>query len=104
MSGNVTGIHVFTVATSFTAVTANNGSEQSVTVPGVIFGRDEVIRVFKKTHQAGLGQQGWVSADNTIKVRFTNCTTSDITPTASDVYTYTVERHDASLPAGDCNM
>lgn len=87
-----------TFTNSFTAVTANSGSEQSKTINGLVFGRDEVLRVHKATYQAGLTYTGHVSADNTLKVRFSNATGSDITPTAGDTYTIVVQRFDSAPP------
>jgi len=96
-NGNTTGIDTFTLTNSFTIVNANTGSEQSVTVPGLVFGRDHVLRVFKKTNQDGLSMVGYCSADNTMKVRFANATGSNITPTASDTYTVTVLRTESQV-------
>lgn len=87
-----------TLTNSFTAVTASSGSEQSVTVPGLVFGRDEVVRIHKATYQAGLSLVAYCSADNTMKVRFSNATVGSITPTAGDTYTILVERYDSSPP------
>jgi hypothetical protein len=87
-----------TFTNSFTAVTANSGSTQNKTIPGLLSGRDEILRIHKATHQAGLGIAAHVSADNTLTVRFTNATGSDITPTASDTYTITVGRFDSAPP------
>ena len=103
--GNGTGIQTFTITNSFTIVNANAGSEQSVTIPGLVFGRDHILRFRKKTNQDGLIlNDPYVSADNTAKVRLVNATGSNITPTASDTYTVTVLRTESSLPAGACNM
>lgn len=87
-----------TFTNSFTIVNANTGSEQSKTIPGLVLGRDEVIRIHKLTNQDGLTLSAYVSADNTLKVRFANATASNITPTASDTYTLTVTRFDSAPP------
>jgi hypothetical protein len=87
-----------TFTNSFTAVATVSGSEQSKTIPGLVYGRDEVTHIHKLTHQAGLAQTAWVSADNTLKVRFTNCTGGEITPTAGDTYTIVVSRFDSAPP------
>ena len=97
-NGNGTGIDTFTLTKSFTAVTAATGSEQSVTIPGLVFGRDHILRFHKKTNQDGLViSDFYCSADNTAKVRLQNVTVSDITPTASDTYTATVLRTEAQV-------
>lgn len=91
-------VNRMTFTNSFTAVTANLGSEQSKTIPGLVFGRDEILRIHKLTHQSGLVMQAWVSANDTLKVRFANVTVADITPTASDTYTIVVQRFDSAPP------
>lgn len=87
-----------TFTNSFTAVTAALGSTQTKTIPGLVFGRDEVIRIHKATHQSGLSLSAFVNADNTLTVRFVNATASDITPTAGDTYTIVVTRFDSAPP------
>lgn len=87
-----------TFTNSFTAVTANSGSAQTKSIPGLLAGRDEVIRIHKATYQAGLIYKAHVSSDGVLTVRFTNATGSDITPTAGDVYTITVTRFDSAPP------
>jgi hypothetical protein len=87
-----------TFTNSFTAVTAASGSSQTKTIPGLLSGRDEILRIHKATHQAGLSLSAFVSADNTLTVRFVNATASDITPTASDTYTIVIDRYDSAPP------
>lgn len=96
-NGNYTGLDTFTFTNSFTIVNANTGSEQSVTIPGLVFGRDHILRIFKKTNQDGLVLTAYCSADNTAKVRLANVTGSNITPTASDTYTMTVLRTESQV-------
>lgn len=75
------------------AVGANTTAEYSVTVTGVAVATDEVLRVIKPTHQAGLAIGNVrVTADNTVAVQFVNCTGGGITPTASETYTFFVWR------------
>lgn len=75
------------------AVGANTTTEHSVTVTGVVLSTDEVIRVIKPTHQAGLSIGNTrVTADNTVAVQFVNCSGGGITPTASETYTFFVWR------------
>lgn len=83
---------------SFTAVSANTGSSQTKTVPGLLAGRDEILSIRKATHQAGLALSAYVSADDTLTVRFTNCTAGSITPTAGDTYTIVIGRFDVGVP------
>lgn len=87
-----------TFTNSFTAVTANSGSSQTKSIPGLLSGRDEILRIHKLTHQAGLTLSAFVNADNTLTVRFANATGSDITPTAGDTYTIVVGRFDSAPP------
>jgi hypothetical protein len=69
------------------AVAANTSAEQSITVTGITPG-DDVLRVIKPTHQAGLAIGNVrVTALNTIAVQFINNTAAPITPTASETYT-----------------
>lgn len=92
-------INRLTFTNSFTIVNTVSGSEQTVTVNGLVFGRDEVLQFRKATYQAGLViAQAHVSADNTLTVRFANGTAGNITPTASDVYTLTLCRLDSAIP------
>lgn len=75
------------------AVGANTTTEHSVTVTGVVAATDEVLRVIKPTHQAGLTLgNSRVTADNTVAVQFVNCSGGGITPTASETYTFFVWR------------
>jgi hypothetical protein len=68
-------------------VNANNTSEQTFTVTGVVLSTDQCFGISKPTHQAGLGIVGWrVVADNQVAITFMNCTGGNITPTAAQVY------------------
>ena len=88
-----------TFTNSFSQVDTVSGSEQSVTINGLVYGRDEVVALRKATHQAGLViGEAFVSANNTLKVRFANGTAGNITPTASDTYTLVLCRFDAAPP------
>lgn len=74
-------------------VGADTTAEQALTVAGVALATDSVLSVNKPTAQAGLGIVGWrVSADNTIAVTFSNNTGGNITPTASETYTFLIYR------------
>ena len=93
-----------TFTNSFSVVNTVSGDEQSVTINGLVYGRDEVISIRKATHQAGLVISGaFVSADNTLKVRFANGTAGNITPTAGDTYTLVLGRFD-SAPVTSVNL
>lgn len=78
------------------AVAANTTAEQTfaITVPGIVFALgDMVMDVNKPTAQAGLGIVGYrVSAANTIGITFSNNTAGAITPTAGEIYKFTVLR------------
>lgn len=92
-------IRRMTFVNSFSEVNTVSGAEEAVTIPGLVYGRDEVLALRKATHQAGLViANAFVSADNTLKVRFANGTGGNITPTASDTYTLTYVRMDAAIP------
>lgn len=87
-----------TFTNSFTVVNANSGSAQTKTIPGLLAGRDEVLSIRKATNQDGLTLSAYASADNTLTVRFSNATGSNITPTAGDTYTIVVMRLDSAPP------
>ena len=88
-----------TFTNSFTIVNTVSGSEQTVTINGLVFGRDEVLEIRKATFQAGLViENARVSADNTLSVRFANGTAGNITPTAGDTYTLVLCRFDSAAP------
>ena len=88
-----------TFTNSFTVVNTQSGNEQTVTIGGLVLGRDEVLSIRKATHQAGLVISGAsVTANNTLSVRFANGTGSNITPTAGDTYTLTLCRFDSAPP------
>jgi len=81
------------------SVAANTVAEQTFTVQGLMIG--DFISVTKPTTQAGLGiVNARVSAANTLAVAFNNATAATITPTASEIYTITVDRPESTpLPA-----
>lgn len=92
-------INRLTFTNSFTQVNTVSGSEQTVTINGLVYGRDEVLGLRKATHQAGLViGEAFVSADNTLTVRFANGTAGNLTPTAGDTYTLTLCRFDSAIP------
>ena len=72
-------------------VAANTSAEQLFTVTGVAV--NDVAVVNKPTAQAGLGIVGVrVSAANQVGITFGNFTAAGITPTASEVYRFSVVR------------
>jgi hypothetical protein len=76
-----------------TIVAANTTAEHTVTVTGVAAATDEVLRVIKPTHQAGLSiGNARITADNQVIVQFINNTASGITPTAAELYSFYVWR------------
>lgn len=92
-------INRLTFTNSFSQVNTVSGSEEAVTINGLVYGRDEVLELRKATHQAGLViANAFVSADNTLKVRFANGTGGNITPTAGDTYTLVLCRFDSAPP------
>lgn len=73
---------------------------ESATVAGVEVG-DIPVSVVKATEQAGLGLAGFrVSAINTVEINFVNPTAAGITPTASELYIFTVLRPDTGVGPG----
>jgi hypothetical protein len=78
------------------AVAANTSAEQTftITVPGITFAvGDQLVDVNKPTAQAGIGIVGWrVSGANAVGITFGNFTAGAITPTAGEVYKFTVLR------------
>jgi cytoskeletal protein RodZ len=88
---NIAGLAKGTITISPTAVAANTTAEQTFTVPGLLVG--DVLNVQKPTAQAGLGLVNErVSAPNTMAITFVNSTGASITPTANEVYIFTVVR------------
>lgn len=88
----IKGLFVISPTLSPAIVAANTVAAQAVTVNGVAVG-DIILNVTKPTEQAGLGLLGGrVSAANTVQLSFVNATGAGITPTASEVYKFTVIR------------
>jgi len=88
---NIAGLAKGMITISPAAVAANTTVEQTFTVPGLIVG--DVLNVQKPSAQAGLGLVNErVSAPNTMAITFVNSTASSITPTANEVYLFTVVR------------
>lgn len=86
-------IRKLTATISPALVAANTTAEQTFTVSGVALATDECMGVVKPTAQAGLGIVGWrVSADNTVAITFSNNTGGNITPTASQTYSFFIWR------------
>lgn len=75
------------------AVSANTTAEQTIALIGLVAATDEVVKVIKPTHQAGLliGNSR-IAADNQLIIQFANITGSGITPTASETYVVYVWR------------
>lgn len=74
-------------------VAANTTAEQTIAVTGLVAATDEVIRVIKPTHQAGLATgNARITADNQMILQFINNTAAGITPTASETYVIYVWR------------
>jgi hypothetical protein len=79
-------------ALSPAAVNTITATEQIFAVAGVLVG-DVVLKVDKPTSQAGLGiAQGRVSSAGNIGLTWTNPTVGAITPTAAEVYKFTLLR------------
>lgn len=80
------------------SVAANTTAEQSITVTGVL--ATDMVAINKPTSQAGLGLvSGRVSAANTVKLTFANCTASALTPTATETYIVTTYQANLQLSA-----
>jgi hypothetical protein len=73
------------------SVSANTTSDETVTVTGAAVG-DEVHITPPATLDTGLSVSGFVSATNTVKVRFANCTGGPINPGSAD-YRITVRQY-----------
>lgn len=74
-----------TGAISPTAVAGNSESVQTFTVTGLQ--TQDILIVRKPTVQTNLlVAEGWVSATNTLSIRFVNLSAQSITPTASETY------------------
>jgi hypothetical protein len=87
-------------AGTFTEVSANTTSEQSLTVLGVRSG--DMVTVNKPTHQAGLGVVGArVNAADTVALTFMNNTGSGITPTAETYNVHVFRSEGVQLSAND---
>ncbi|MHB8602190.1 MAG: hypothetical protein ACYC9R_06410 [Nitrosotalea sp.] len=85
------GISKLTASLSPVAVAANTTAEQLFTVPGILVG--DFINVNKPTAQAGLGIVGVrASAANQVGITFSNNTAASITPTAAEIYVFSVTR------------
>lgn len=85
-------IQVFEVTFNPTTVNTITTSEQTLTVTGVLLGRDVVLSVTKPTHTTGIGiVNARVSADDTIAVTFMNPTAGNIDP-PSETYVFVVMR------------
>lgn len=94
--GNVQAAAVVSVTLSPALVALNTTAEQTFTVPGVL-ASDICVAVSKPTAQAGLGIVGVrVSAANTVGITFSNNTGSNITPTASQTYVFTLIRPEST--------
>jgi hypothetical protein len=88
-SGFASRLARFTATLSPAIVNANTCAEQTFTVTGVATG--DVVVVNKPTAQAGLGVSGVrASAANQVGINFCNNTAAGITPTASEVYSFSV--------------
>lgn len=86
-------VRVFTVTgISGAAVGANVTDAQDVTVTGIET-TDILISASSGQHDDGLAMcGGYISADDTVTVTFTNPTASAVTPTAAATYTFVVIR------------
>jgi len=89
---------VVQITLSPAAVVKATAVEQTFTVTGLSLGDtlqapDQILGINKATEQSGLSVAGArVSEANTIAIKFSNPTADDITPTAEEVYTFTVFR------------
>lgn len=80
---SVTRMEKYDITADLASVAANTTAVQSLTVPGV--GSDDIVRVIKKTHEAGLAVvDSWPSAKNTVSVQLMNCTGGAIDPASQD--------------------
>lgn len=96
ITGNVQSMSVISVTLSPSIVNTITAGEQTFTVPGVL-ASDICMAVQKPTAQAGLGIAGVrVTAANTVGIIFVNPTAGNITPTASEVYKFTLVRPDST--------
>ena len=97
--GNIPKQSVISVTLSPALIAANTSAEQTFTVNGLLTG--DHVSVNKPTAQAGLAIVGnRVSAANTLAITFGNFTGSNITPTATQVYTVLVTRPDRTISDG----
>ncbi len=91
----------YTATFSPAIVAANTCAEQTFTVTGLQAADIAVNGDPKPTHQAGLGETWIVCAPNTAAVNFCNTTAAGITPTASQVYSFSSCNKKL---AGSCGM
>jgi hypothetical protein len=90
--GNIQNALLLQITNSFAIVNANTGNQQTVTVKGLRIG-DQISCISKTTFQAGLIIAGGdVSAADTLRVTWANCTGGNLTPTVGDTYTIEVNR------------
>lgn len=95
--GNIAFSGLVQLTLSPAIVNANTTSEQTFTLPGLQIG--DSVTVSKPSYQAGLGIVNCrVSAKDTVAIEFMNNTGSGITPTASEVYVFEINR--PSVPSG----
>lgn len=77
-------VHAYSPAVNVTSVAANSESVQTVTVAGL--STNDVVIVNKPSNEAGLDLvQAWVSAVDTLSLKFRNATGSPIDP-AEETY------------------
>ena len=77
---------LYSATLSPTVIAVSTSAEQTFSVPGLRVG--DFVAVNKPTVQAGLGICGArVTAANTLGICFSNSSASQVTPTASQVYT-----------------
>ena len=90
MAGFDARLYQLTATLSPTQVNTVTAPEQTFTVPG-IEPEDVLLAVHKPTDQAGLAiAMGRVTARDTVGIKFVNPTAGNITPTAGEVYIFTL--------------
>lgn len=88
--GNVSDTFVLQVSLAPTAVGATTAAQQTFTVPGLIFGQDQISDVtFQGAWTVAVSfTNAWVSANNTLAVSYYNSTAGSVSPPTG---TYWVE-------------